>query len=61
MLFKHPAPPFDDIHQCVLERSDVQLQPATKYLLVLHLTHLHVQRLKEIDLDEGMIHALGFN
>lgn len=50
VLLEHPAPPLDDIHQCVLEGSDVELQPATKHPPVLHLAHSHIQRLKQVDL-----------
>lgn len=58
MLFKHPAPLLNDVHQCVLEGSNVQLQPATEHLLVLHLAHLHIKRLKEIDLGGGTTHSV---
>lgn len=39
VLLEHPAPPLDNIHQHVLKRSDVKLQPATEQPSVLHLTH----------------------
>lgn len=50
VLFKHPTPFLDDIHQHVFEGSDIKLQPATKDPLILHLAHTYVQGFKQVDL-----------
>lgn len=61
VLFEHPAPLFDDIHECVLEGTDVQLQPATKHRPVLHFAHPNIQRLKKINLDQKIIQLLSLH
>lgn len=61
VFFEHPAPPFDDIHECVLEGTDVQLQPATKPHPVLHFAHPYIQTLKKINLGEERIQLLWLN
>lgn len=54
VLFEHPAPLLYVIHQTVLKGFDVQLQPAAKHPLIVHLAHSCVQRLKLIDLGGHM-------
>lgn len=50
VLFKHPAPSLDDVHQRVLEGPEVKLQPAAEDPLILCLAHLCVQSFKQVDL-----------
>lgn len=58
VLLKHPAPPLDDIHQCVLKGPDVKLQPAAEDPLIFCLADPHVQGFKQVDLKYRAKHNI---